>query len=175
MPSDGSLLPGTWLHSHRGRLYGILLLASPLASLRMSCSDFNITRMRLPDQASEDFETLQDFNVHARVDNVTAAFHAIRSRGRVVCSSLADDADAPTFVSLNGTSYDRQGVVRCEPWEFRRGEEWTVVVFHIAQFHREAELFNMHSVFFMHADLHSGNASLDAELECSGWNICSPD
>ena len=174
MPSSGVMLPGAWLHSHRARYQGFLLLASSLHQMNFSCPSFGIRNVS---------------GEHAAVDDLRKTYDAFRSRGRVVCQDWATeprgiqiwDVDAGV---QSGRYFDRYGPpLDCDArWSFRRGDSWTVAGFTSARWDANRVNYPNHFAFFFYADLegdsmHSTDYTLDAELEyasreSTAFNIC---
>ena len=126
LPMAGRLAPPAWLHAHRARYGGYLLLrgAPTLADLlglqHGSSSHGALDRLR---------DSLPPSNRTATVRAILIE-RAARD-GRLLCY---DDPAEATFIALSGSEgdglgghFDRQGRIVCEPFAFSEGEVLTAV------------------------------------------------
>ncbi len=118
MPYAGQVLT-LWLHSHRIRVYNILLIEGTL-SLR--CAELGIRYV------------LGDAGV---VANLSASLEAVSRRNRVICRTSLHVASSINVVGYTSTGvsdggYDRSGALDCAPWTFDTGDRFTVVAAHHA-------------------------------------------
>ena len=135
----GRLVTPAWLHCHRARFGGLMVLrgqrspfdyggltATCAAGSRTECSSVAALRAFLLQRAASD----------------------------VLCN---DNASAPTFWRSDATPgsaapsfYDRQGQLLCKPHEFEAGETATIFVFQKPVWAPENAHFAMHTMVFMH-------------------------
>ena len=141
-PAGGRLLHA-WLHTHRSRDAGLLLLAASPEQIRFRCADLGISR-RIPQgdlgisRGSAGDAPRAD--MRSVLTNLSRVRHEITRRGRVLCE---DDDRKPTSVRIDSRprdgiaadDYDRRGGLRCAEWRFAAGDPWTVVAFSDARFH----------------------------------------
>ena len=164
MPASGMLLNHVpWLHTHRARFSGVLVLAASLAELNFSCRSFGVTNVSAE---------------HSRAADLSAIRRRLLASGRVVCQ---DDQAVPDFVDVKpsahlgiaGGMYERQGRLRCEPWAFRSGDRYSVFGFFRPRWHSDIRHMGMHLAAFLHVDLGNPNASFDATLVGETFNPCT--
>ena len=154
MPADGKLLPeNPWLHTHRARFAGFLLLKASLSALNFSCDEFGVSEVS---------------GEHSRAADLTAIRARLMQSGQVVCY---DDPTVADYITIKGSPregvaagvYERQGRVRCTPWSFTRGERYSIFGFFKPRFRTIARHMGMHLALFLHVDLQS-DKSVDAIL-----------
>ncbi|KAL1510680.1 hypothetical protein AB1Y20_006976 [Prymnesium parvum] len=135
-PRGGRLLPPAWVHSHRARYGGLLLVRGKHSPRSLAA--------------------------FPRAANLTAARSALlaAAAGRLVCAD--DEERAPSFARLppaaDGTGgwYDRQGRVVCRQLDIERGEEYTLFSFNEPRWSTDVDPYPQHTMLFMYLD---GNAS----------------
>ena len=165
----GRLVPPAWLHAHRARLTGILLLRGAHQP-----SDFG----RAAD-GSGGLSASCQLDGRPECASVAALREAIRAEsaraGGLICH---DNETAPTYAVRRGvgaavvaggptsgpgaTYYDRQGQLLCEPHAFEAAEQATVFAFTSARWAAAEEHFGMHTMLFTHF-LPSNASTLDIE------------
>ena len=155
-PYSGTVVPPGWMHSHRARHGGFLLLRGEhsLASLlARTAADAH----RLPTQgrgaAARSYAMLLAALPPAdRVRALRRSVLDLAGEERVLCR---DDETAPTSLSIaetgdgHGGHFDRQGRTLCKPFAFRRGEMFTVFSFARPNWAAHLSVFPQHTMLFL--------------------------
>ena len=146
MPKSGTQHGNPWIHTHRGRYGGMALVrgkhslqsllgipgkCSTDRSMGSACTDIAATRERLLDIAGP------------------------KGTGQVVC---IDDPTFPSSVERKvgevGVGlgedgiFDRQGVMKCDPFHFKEGETFTIFSFSKPQWLLDMLVFPQHVMLF---------------------------
>lgn len=146
IPSAGRLVPPAWMHAHRARLAGLLLLRGRVAPSAYAGLGADCAR--------------RGHAACASVDTLRA--YVLREAGAaVIChnnASVPSYAVQPAAAELSGGGgggaslgyFDRQGELLCEPHTFAAGDAVTVFAFSRSVWQPEDEHFTMHTMLFAH-------------------------
>lgn len=150
-PRGGRILPPAWVHSHRARYGGLLLVEGSYSPCSLAGLGPNCTGSGLATPPA----------------GLAEARRALREAAgsSLVCED--DEQLAPSYVRLpedprsgTGGYYDRPGSLRCEPADLSRGAAYTVFSFSTPRWARGVDPFPQHTMLFMYVD---GSAS-ESEL-----------
>jgi len=150
MASGGRIVPPAWLHSHRARLTGVLLLRGEQHPDSFGLGIANCTRA--PTMLQAGVKTMQQA-APRWCEDVSALRAALMARAadELICH---DNASTPMFFSERDGAqsyyYDRQGELLCAPHHFAAGERATVFAFTDAVWDAHMTQFPMHTILFMH-------------------------
>ena len=143
-PLDGQLLPPGWLHSHRARYAGIVLLDGAV-------DPFALSGLAAADCAASPPPSIARPNCSLPAVREAIVNGATR---RVLC---VDDPNVPTSLRVPwqpgsglGGSYDRAGALNCRASRLRKGGALTVIAFSEARWGKEIERFPQHTMLFLY-------------------------
>ncbi len=174
MPSDGRMLQ-SWMHSHRNRESGLLLIASSPDEMGFNCGELGIEP---PGDSKQDVALVKDL-AHTMLE--------LKRRGKVVCES---DTALETLQPISGhlaeniadDSYDRHGGLKCGEWNFKKGDPWFIAAFNSPKTHPEKQHVPQHTELWMYVDLDGETTSYsttspewrDSPFHTNRANVC-PD
>lgn len=156
LPSSGTVVPPGWMHTHRARHGGYVLLRgehtlfSLIAGAANASSDVgNRTAARTAYAA---FVT--SFAATPPPERVVRLRRAVLELAgkRLLCH---DDEHVPTSVVLSETGdglgghFDRQGSIVCAPFHFRAGEKVTAFSFVSPNWAKDLQVFPQHTMLFL--------------------------
>lgn len=148
LPRTGRMVAPAWLHSHRARYGGLLLVRGERNPRQFGLDPANCTAA-VPAVGSG-----HSFSVPGWCDDLAALRSAIkRSAGAdLICH---DNEYAPTyaaFASMGGKVryFDRPGELLCDTHEFSSGDRVTIFTFTHSLWNAEIRDFPMHTIVFTH-------------------------
>ena len=124
---DGRFETG-WFHTHRARSNAVFLFKG-----------------RLDEFICDDIVCDQYFG---RVKNIKSLHQYALTRRNLLCHEVHDSIN-DVSVFINGDYYDRHGSFSCRPFEFTRGEAWSMLIIHSPWF-KKNEIVKQHSNIFMY-------------------------
>lgn len=173
LPRSGTLLRPVWVHSHRAR-YGGLLIVQGNTSLTALAShaargedegEFECAEVAPLNETVPSGEAAPRKAVPSAARAGSASPAACRSAAamrsllveragrRLVCH---DDPATPSFVRLAhgddgfGGYHDRPGAFHCREWHFRAGEVITLFSFNVPLWNQHLAVFPQHTMVFAH-------------------------
>lgn len=132
---DGRFETG-WFHTHRARSNAVFLFKG-----------------RLSEFICDDIVCGQYFG---RVKNIKSLHQYALTRNNLLCHEIHESID-DVSAFINGDYYDRHGSFSCGPFEFQRGEAWSMLIVHSPWF-KKKEIVKQHSNIFMYV---TPNRSMD--------------
>ena len=183
----GTFHPPAWMHSHRARHAGYVLLRGEhtLHSLvsaecilgRNGCDTVAGIRKELlttdeeilcADNYLVDTDSIYIPDKHMG-DGVPSPPHHLMSRLHRMLLWLK----LVVLLGMTG-NYDRQGNVKCKSFDFKRGDMMTVLSFAIPRWADEMGVFPQHSMLFALYVPFTAQPSLAAQLPPHRWSIWEP-
>lgn len=145
MPRSGLLLLPAWVHTHRARYGGLLLVEGnwSLATLASSRSGEFLCGSAADAVAHPMCRTAAAMRAHL--------MH--RAAHRLLCH---DDAAKSSYVQLpqaadgSGGYHDRPGAFTCREWHFRAGDDITAFSFAVPLWNPHVLIFPQHTMVFAH-------------------------
>jgi len=157
VPRRLRILPPAWLHSHRARYGGLLLL-------RGNHSPHGLLSLHRPLPSTKSVGCTPSSVVSAAGARA-CLYGAALSRNELVCAD--DEAHQPSSVQLpasadgaTGGLYDRQGAVRCEPLQLGRAERLSLFAFSTVRWNGQVDPFPQHTMLFFFADTNASATEL---------------
>ena len=131
MSFSGKLIPGAqWLHAHRLRYGGVMLLASSLAELSFSCDSFGLYGVS---------------GEHAFAHNMTRTLEKFASPRHLVCTTNHSVVDVVWIHrDRQNFPYERQGALSCGQWTFKSGDPYVYVGWFQPRWERHTLHLGMH-------------------------------
>ena len=156
LPCSGTVVPPGWMHTHRARHGGYVLLRGEhtLFSLFAGASNVSsdVGNRTAAHAAYAAFVT--SFAVTPASERVVRLRRAVLELAgrRLLCH---DDEHVPTSVVLSengdglGGHFDRQGSIACAPFHFRAGEKVTAFSFVSPNWAKDLKVFPQHTMLFL--------------------------
>jgi hypothetical protein len=170
MPISSRLLPGTWMHSHRARFLGLLVLRGRAAQSSPACKVLaGPWANYFEGHRAEDDEALE---------RARDAFEF--SHSDVLCRTDSRVADVVHWA--NASHFERAGHLECKSnMIFAEGEELTIVIFTKPRWEPAVEIYPMHvdTFFFVERDagrdLADRGSPVQMEVRGEQWGLCATD
>ena len=161
VPRRLRILPPAWLHAHRARYAGLLLVRGNHTPRTLgACAS-----KEMPPQASiKRGQSSTDLSAGLLQARHCLLHAAIRSDG-LVCAD--EESTKPSYARIPqsadgaiGGLYDRQGSLHCEPRVLEEGEILTVFSLSAARWRAEIDPFPQHMMLFFFADTNASYTEL---------------
>jgi len=151
MPYDASMLT-FWIHMHRDRADGFLLIAPSPWRDGLPCDELGI---------------VEHVGQTVRVKDIDVAYARLRNSENVVCW---DDRGRTSQIVASHAQFDRRSDLRCNRWNFRKGDFATVVAFFRPP--RNDNPSKMHTNFFAFVHNDTNATSDDTMLTGDVFSKC---
>ena len=156
LPSSGTVVPPSWMHTHRARHGGYVLLRGEhtLFSLVAGAPNASSAVENLTAAHIEYTTLLEDVSAMPASARVASLRRAVleRAGASLLCH---DDERQPTSFAINETGdglgghFDRQGATVCEPFSFRADEKVTAFSFVNPNWALDLKVFSQHTMLFL--------------------------
>ena len=153
---SGTVVPPSWMHTHRARHGGYVLIrgSHTLFSLVVGAADSSSDVGNTTGAQGKYAAFMRDLAAMPASERVARLRRTVLelAGARALCY---DDEHVPTSVTFNETGdgiggrFDRQGAIVCEPFRFQAGERVTAFSFVSPNWAQDLKVFPQHTMLFL--------------------------